>query len=316
MPARKHFNKKWLLCATMSLCIASLNSGSNGNCYYIGNDQEAVLVDVGISCREVEKRMRNLGLSLSIVKAIFISHEHGDHIRGVEVLSKRYQLPVYITPATLRSGGMSLEPKQVLPLQSHEPVMIGQLQVTAFSKSHDAADPVSFVISCSSDNIHIGVFTDIGHVCAQVIHYFGQCHAAFLEANYDEQMLEEGRYPYHLKNRIRGGQGHLSNRQALELFIAHRSSSMSHLLLAHLSQDNNHPELVLQLFKQHADNIQVAVASRYVETGIYRIVDVMGEARSLDRMVSAMVAPVRNSGRRKALVNAAGQPKVVQCSLF
>src|ERR1700748_428745 len=98
----------------MSLCIASLNSGSNGNCYYVGNDREAVLVDVGISCREVERRMRKLGLPLSLVKAIFISHEHGDHIRGVEVLAKRYQLPVYITEATLLSGGMMLEPGRVL----------------------------------------------------------------------------------------------------------------------------------------------------------------------------------------------------------
>src|SRR5258707_15727979 len=106
----------------MSLIIASLNSGSNGNCYYVGNDREAILVDEGISCRETERRMRKLGLSLSTVKAIFVSHEHGDHIRGLEVLSRRYQLPVYITGSTLEHGGLRLEMDRVLSFRAHEPV--------------------------------------------------------------------------------------------------------------------------------------------------------------------------------------------------
>jgi phosphoribosyl 1,2-cyclic phosphodiesterase len=319
----------------MSLYIASLNSGSNGNCYYIGNDREAILVDVGISCREVERRMRKLGLSLSVVKALFISHEHGDHIRGVEVLAKRYQLPVYITEATLRSGGMALEPHRVLSFKPHEPVSIGELVVTAFPKSHDASDPHSFVVSSSSDNTHIGVFTDIGHVCERVIHYFSQCHAVFLEANYDEQMLEEGRYPYHLKNRIRGGEGHLSNRQALELFVKHRPSFMSHLLLSHLSQDNNRPELVQLLFGQQAGEVRIAVASRFGETEVYMIHGEMGKPLEREMIAAgaaavagetaavADMAPVRGEpGGRKTLAKAAGRtkltdgPKVVQSSLF
>ena len=309
----------------MALQIASLNSGSNGNCYYIGNEQEAVLVDAGISCRETEKRMRKLGLSLSIVKAIFISHEHGDHIRGLEVLSKRYQLPVYITSATLQHGGLSLEPHLVRAFRGYEPVTVGDISVTPFPKTHDASDPHSFVISSSSDNTHIGVFTDIGYACEQVIRYFGQCHAAFLEANYDERMLEEGRYPFHLKRRIRGGQGHLSNRQALELFVAHRPGFMSHLLLAHLSQDNNRPELVQELFEQHAEAVHIAVASRHVESEVYMIKGEMGAGRPLVRemAVSAvtMTEAVKPEGR-KALAKAAGslklaaQPKVVQSSLF
>jgi phosphoribosyl 1,2-cyclic phosphodiesterase len=253
----------------MSLYIASLNSGSNGNCYYVGNDRDAILVDAGISCREVEQRMRRLGLSLSSVKAIFISHEHGDHIKGLEVLANRYKLPVYITGATLQQTGMGLEPGRTLSFSAHEAISVGDLEITAFPKSHDASDPHSFVVSCNG--IHIGVLTDIGYVCGQVAGYFRQCHAAFLETNYDEKMLEEGRYPWHLKNRIRGGQGHLSNRQALELFTGYRSSFMSHLFLSHLSQDNNRPELVQQLFEQHAGNVSVTVASRYAETEVYTI---------------------------------------------
>jgi phosphoribosyl 1,2-cyclic phosphodiesterase len=288
----------------MSLYIAALNSGSNGNCYYIGNDREAILVDAGISCRETEKRMRRLGLPLSLVKAIFISHEHGDHIRGLEVLSKRYQLPVYITGATLQQTGMGLG--QVLPFHAHEAVAVGGLQVTAFPKSHDASDPHSFIVSYN--NIHIGVLTDIGYACDQVAGYFRQCHAAFLEANYDEQMLEEGRYPYHLKKRIRGGQGHLSNRQALELFMSHRPSFMSHLLLSHLSQDNNRPDLVQKMFEEQAGDVRIAVASRHAETEVYTI---RGVGRPLMQPVEATGAAVEAGASASvkagtsAMVNAA-----------
>ncbi|TZF83861.1 MBL fold metallo-hydrolase [Pedobacter sp. BS3] len=253
----------------MSLFIASLNSGSNGNCYYIGNSTEAILVDAGISCRETERRMKRLGLSLNNVKAIFVSHEHTDHIRGIPVLAKKYQVPVYITEATCRHGRLLPEEHLFLSFCTHQQVSIGGFTITAFPKFHDAAEPHSFLVSYG--DINIGVFTDIGRVCEHVIHHFKQCHAAFLEANYDEVLLETGRYPYYLKNRIRGGYGHLSNTQALELFKLHKPDHMSHLILAHLSKDNNRPELVQQLFDQHAGNTQIIVASRYEETAVYRI---------------------------------------------
>lgn len=253
----------------MSLFITSLNSGSNGNCYYIGNDSEAVLIDAGISCRETEKRMTRLGLSMKKVKAIFISHEHSDHIRGVEVLAKKYRLPVYITPGTLTHGGLSLDAQLVVDFTPYEAIPVGNLSVTAFPKHHDASEPHSFVVSGNA--VTIGIFTDIGAPCEHVVRHFQQCHAAFLEANYDEEMLEKGRYPYYLKNRIRGGKGHLSNRQALEIFTAHRPAFMSHLLLSHLSRDNNSPDLVQALFDEHANGTQIIVASRYQETAVFTI---------------------------------------------
>lgn len=253
----------------MSVYITSLNSGSNGNCYYVGNQQEAILVDAGISCRETEKRMTRLGLSMSKVRAIFVSHEHSDHIRGIPVLAKKYGLPVYITPSTLQYSGLELNAEQVVLLQSFVKVQIGGLSIVAFPKLHDAGDPQSFVITYNE--IKIGVFTDIGAVCRQVISHFKQCHAVFLEANYDEQMLDQGRYPYHLKARIRGGKGHLSNRQALQLFLDHRPLHLSHILLSHLSQDNNDPQLVNDLFNRHAQGIHITVASRHQETPVYCI---------------------------------------------
>ncbi len=252
----------------MSLFISSLNSGSNGNCYYVGNQAEAVLVDVGISCRETEKRMKLLGLSMQNVKAIFISHEHGDHIKGVTTLANKYKLPVYITPVTAKYGPILIG-HLTKPFLANEPISIGGLTITAFTKKHDAIDPHSFIISCNG--ITVGVITDIGITCGEVVRYFKQCHAVFLESNYDEAMLENGRYPYHLKNRIRGGEGHISNRQALELFNKHRSPFLTHLLLSHLSKENNSPELAHELFSAHAGNTKIVVASRYKPTDVYTI---------------------------------------------
>lgn len=253
----------------MSLYITSLNSGSNGNCYYVGNEKEAVLVDAGISCREIEKRMKRLGLSMQKVKAVFVSHEHSDHIRGIPSLIKKHQLPVYITSATLLNGGLFLQKDLVRSFTAQETISIGTLNITAFPKFHDAADPYSFFISCNE--INVGVFTDIGLPCQNLIHYFSRCHAAFLEANYDEEMLENGNYPYHLKKRISGEGGHLSNKQALELFRKYRPAFMSHLILSHLSHNNNHPKIVEHLFTQHANGIKIIVASRFEETAVHFI---------------------------------------------
>ena len=253
----------------MPLFITSLNSGSNGNCYYIGNNTEAVLIDAGISCQETEKRMKRLSLSMARVKAIFVSHEHADHISGVRVLSKKYQLPVYITPATLRSAGIITEKHLIRHFKADQPITIDGLTVIAFPKSHDANDPHSFIISCNY--INIGVFTDIGNCCDHVITHFKQCHAAFLEANYCEDMLMNGNYPYILKKRIGGDNGHLSNTQALELFTKYRGRQLSLLILSHLSKNNNTPELVDELFRQQAGKAKIIVASRYKETAVFCI---------------------------------------------
>lgn len=253
----------------MPVHITSLNSGSNGNCYYIGNEQEAILIDAGLSCRETEKRMRRLGLDIQRVRAIFVSHEHDDHIKGIPILAKKYQLPVYITSGTLGNWGFALEGHPVRSFSAYVPVAIGGLTVTAFPKFHDAADPHSFIIT--QGPTVIGVFTDIGAPCGHLVRHFRQCHAAFLEANYDEEMLDKGSYPFHLKRRIRGGQGHLSNRQALELFIAHRPPFMSHLFLAHLSHNNNDPDLVQDLFNGQSGGVRIVLASRYEETKVYVI---------------------------------------------
>jgi phosphoribosyl 1,2-cyclic phosphodiesterase len=213
--------------------------------------------------------MARLGLSMRKVRAIFISHEHTDHIRGLVVLAKKYNLPVYITPLTFSHSGLQINESLLRSFYADVPVNIGSLSIIPFGKMHDAAEPHSFTVACG--DLKIGIFTDLGVVCENLIAHFQQCHAAFLEANYDEDMLERGRYPYHLKRRIRGGKGHLSNTQALALFEGYRPAFMSHLFLSHLSKDNNCPELALNLFKSRAGETKIIIASRYTETALYQI---------------------------------------------
>lgn len=253
----------------MAVYFSSLNSGSNANCYYVSNGDAAILVDAGLSCRETEKRMNRLGLKMEQVKAIFISHEHSDHISGLEVLSRKHKLPVYISQKTLANSSLSIDQSLIRYFKKDETVVIDQLQVKCFSKSHDAADPFSFMIS--SQNINVAVITDIGYACKQVLHYFQQSHAVFLESNYCETMLTNGDYPYHLKRRISSDEGHLSNKQALELFLNYRTPQLSHLILSHLSKNNNTPQTVEGLFQSHAGNTKVIVASRYEESELFCI---------------------------------------------
>ena len=227
------------------------------------------MIDAGISCRETEKRMRRLGLSIKKVKAVFITHEHSDHIAGIAKLVKRFKLPVYVTPRTRQLGGLHIEDELAFQFRAYEPVQIGGLTVTGFPKVHDACDPHSFIVSDSA--VTVGVFTDIGLACNHVIKHFKQCHAAFLESNYDVEMLDNGSYPMFLKNRIRGGNGHLSNVQAFQLFTNHKPSFMSHLFLSHLSKKNNDPEIVEQLFNSRAGKTKIIIASRNEETDVYHI---------------------------------------------
>lgn len=247
--------------------ICALASGSNGNCYYIGNNQEAVLIDAGLSFKQILKRMETKTLDPKRIKALFITHEHGDHVRGARVTGKKLDVPVYMTEGTFNAAFRMWKPISYLAVRDNDPVNIGSLTIFPISKNHDAAEPTSFRVEYNG--LNIGVFTDIGSPCDNVKNHLKQCHALFLETNYDYQMLKEGPYPYHLKVRIDSTVGHLSNLQAFELLKEHAHPELRCVFLSHLSAENNRPELALNEFKSLADKYQIKLTDRFAASEIY-----------------------------------------------
>ncbi len=253
----------------MALQFASIASGSNGNCYYLGNENEAILIDAGISYREIERRMKRMNLDILKIKAVFVSHEHSDHIRGIESLIKKFALPVYLNEKTYNACRFNLDAGSKMFFTNGDEINVGDLLITTFSKRHDAVDGCSFKISLNE--YHVAVITDVGIACENVKRVFGECNAIILESNYDEEMLDKGLYPYHLKQRIKSHVGHLSNNQALELFTNYRTEKLSHLILGHLSQNNNSAQLVESIFTPYKNDLIIEVASRYHEGKVHTL---------------------------------------------
>jgi len=249
--------------------ICALASGSNGNCYYIGNNHEAVLIDAGLSFKQILKRLEAKALDPKKIKALFITHEHGDHVRGARVTGKKLDVPVYMTEGTYKATFHIWKPISYLAVQDNDPVRIGSLTIFPISKNHDAAEPTSFRVE--SNGLNIGIFTDIGAPCDNVKNHLKQCHALFLETNYDYQMLKEGPYPYHLKVRIDSTVGHLSNLQAFELLNEHAHPELQCVFLSHLSAENNRPELALGQFKSLEDRFLVKLTDRFAASEIYTL---------------------------------------------
>lgn len=251
--------------------IASIASGSNGNCYYLEDDNDVILVDAGISARQIVQRMANIGLSMSKVRGVFISHEHADHVRGVDVLSRKYSIPVFITQKTYSSYGKIIKDSLLNFFSPGKQVKIGNIHVNSFLKAHDAAEPCSF--SVSSENRNVAVMTDIGLKCYNVIAHIKDADAIFLESNYDDDMLKTGHYPAFLKARISSDLGHLSNKQAGLIALEHASPRLKHVFLSHISENNNTPELAFHTFNnlitQRIDlKPELLIASRHKESSL------------------------------------------------
>ncbi len=249
--------------------MCAIASGSNGNCYYVGNEQDAILVDVGIFRKQVLLRMAGARLDIHKVRAIFISHEHSDHMRGVRVLAKQFNIPVYMTSSTFQHTWKSSRPGNYRLFEPGKPVQINSITVHPFIKKHDAADPCSFRIEV--DTHHIGVMTDIGEACDNVKTHFSLCDAAFLESNYDDDLLLKGPYPWPLKKRVASEVGHLSNQQSAELVEQHMKNDLQLLILSHLSGENNTPELVLETFNGLAHKTNIHLADRHAATAVFTL---------------------------------------------
>lgn len=249
--------------------ICALASGSNGNCYYIGNNEEAVLIDAGLSFKQILKRLEARALDPGKIRAVFITHEHGDHIRGARVTGKKLDVPVYMTIGTFNASFRTWKPISYLPIVDNVPVVVGSFTIFPILKNHDAAEPTSFRVEHNSFNV--GVFTDIGSPCDNVIAHLKQCHALFLETNYDQQMLKDGPYPFHLKARIDSTVGHLSNVQAFELLKVHAHQELKCVFLSHLSAENNHPDLARMTFQPLEKRFAVKLTDRFAASELYTL---------------------------------------------
>lgn len=227
----------------LSVCV--LASGSKGNSTYVSDGETAILVDAGLSGIEIQRRMEAAELDIQSLSAIVVSHEHSDHIRGVGVMARRYDLDVFATRGT--AGAAARQMGRIERLHHFEtgaPFAIGDLAIHPFSTSHDARDPAGFTIAQNGQKV--GIATDLGIATGMVKQHLKDCGLLVLEANHDPTMLSEGPYPWPLKQRIKSRTGHLSNPDSRDLLGELKHDGLCHVVLAHLSEVNNTPEKALQ----------------------------------------------------------------------
>ena len=236
--------------------LLSIASGSSGNCIYTGTDQTHILIDAGISAKRIEKGLFEVGLKPSELSGIFITHEHSDHIKGLGVLARKYEIPIYGTEGTLseirnvKSLGEYSE-DLLIPLRGDVKFALGDMEILPFHIDHDAADPVAYRIQNNGKSV--AVATDLGHYDQYIIDHLLDLDALLLESNHDIRMLETGPYPYYLKRRILGDHGHLSNENAGRLLNCILNDKLKHILLGHLSKENNLPELAFETVRLEVD---------------------------------------------------------------
>ena len=226
----------------LKLCV--LASGSSGNCTFIGTENTRILVDAGLSARKTALRLAEIDERIEAIDAIVVSHEHGDHIAGLRVLQKKYGIPVYANAGVMQSLGDGIHGACFTTGASFS---VGDFSIHPFPVPHDASDPVGFVFAAGCRKV--GIATDIGMVTNALRERLRSCHAVVIEANHDETLLHEANRPWSLKQRIRGNQGHLSNRTAAGLMAEIAGDGLQHLFLAHLSSDCNSPQHALKTFE-------------------------------------------------------------------
>jgi phosphoribosyl 1,2-cyclic phosphodiesterase len=241
----------------------SLQSGSNGNAIYVEADGVRLMFDAGISGRQAHLRLGAHGASLSDCHALILSHAHSDHIGCARVYQRRFKLPIYATPATQRAVQNGWRGcGDVHPFQPGDTLRFGAVHVHTLHTPHDAAESVAFVVEHAGKRL--GIFTDLGHPFDGLAHALAGLDAAYLESNYDPQMLAEGGYPPLLQARIRGSGGHLSNEEAAVLLQRCGLFAPKWVALAHLSEQNNTPELALATHRRTlGSNFPLYIAGRY-----------------------------------------------------
>ena len=221
--------------------FASLGSGSRGNALLVESGSTRLLVDAGFGPREMSRRLERLGVAAGDIDAVLVTHEHSDHVGGVFACARKYDWSVLLTHGTLAGCRQADGEVHTRIINSHEALAVGDIKVQPFPVPHDAREPVQFVFEDGANRL--GVLTDAGHVTAHMVEMLDACDALVLECNHDAAMLAEGRYPQALKKRIGGRWGHLDNTAAALLLSRLEHSRLRHVVAAHLSEENNRPEL-------------------------------------------------------------------------
>lgn len=248
------------LFSTYNYKFFSLGSGSSGNCYFLGTKDYGILIDAGIGIRSILKILREYGVSLDKIQGVLVTHDHADHVKTIGCLGDKYNIPVYATEAV--HGGIERN-RYIQPclgpskrfIRKDEAFKIRDFDITAFDVPHDSIENVGYHIRC--ENQVFVLITDIGRITETIRHYAMQANHLVIETNYDEEMLRTGRYPFHLKQRISSGMGHISNHLTADFIADIYHRELKSIWLCHLSQDNNHPDLAYKAVEQSLRNIGI-----------------------------------------------------------
>ena len=260
--------------------LYTLCSSSSGNSTFIGNEKNGILVDVGISYRNLKAQMGLINIPITAIKAVFITHEHTDHINGLHTFTKMNDVPVFSSIGTLESileKNAVVSHTKLFEINKQKPI-IGDMEIEAFPTSHDSAESIGIKVNFTNGKT-AGVCTDLGYVSPQVKNSLTKCNLVMLESNYDKNMLETGPYPYILKKRIASKTGHLSNNDCSEELVRLFKEGTYNFILAHLSAENNKPETALEnavtSFKSHGanydDDYKITIAPKM---GIGRVIQI------------------------------------------
>ena len=261
----------------------SLGSGSCGNCYYISDGEIAILIDAGVGIRRFKRNMRDYGIKVSNIKAILITHDHADHIKAVGHISNEINVPVYTTETIHNSiknnfnAIRKINNEHIRHIEELSPFNIGSFKITAYKIPHDSTENVAYKIEHEGKTFSI--MTDVGAPTENVNNIITQSNYLVIEANYDEVMLRNGKYPQHLKERITCGTGHMSNKQTADTLAQNFHEGLSHIWLCHLSEENNHPELARKTIEFHlrgyglieGTDYNLTVLKRKIPTGPFEL---------------------------------------------
>lgn len=264
----------------MNLRFLSLASGSSGNCYYLGNSLYGILIDAGIGIRTIKRILKENGIPFESIIGLFITHDHADHIKAAGCLGEKHHIPVYSTEKI--HAGMNLSycmtekissSKRII--EKERPLQLQDFVITPFEVPHDGTDNIGYLIEYNGQKFAFA--TDLGYISEHVAGYLKQANYLVIEANYDEEMLRHGPYPYHLKLRIANKNGHMNNDETANFIARNITPQLKYIFLCHLSKENNHPELAYKTIEYRlsqegirvGEDVQLVTLKRNRPTGIY-----------------------------------------------